>query len=294
MRLEMQVIKAPGGVELFVRSYFPEVPDAERTLYWVHGVGEHGGRHEHIAEFLTQNGWRLVIPDLRGHGRSTGVRTHVASFDEYVDDVALIWKHLGLVDGATVLLGHSMGGLVAVRTVEEGRVNPSILVLSSPLLGLKLHINPVSVMLGRVLIRFIPTARFSNGIDAGNMTHDAEFASMRRSDPLINKTVTAGWFFAMQAALAAGQRQASRVTLPVFAVQGSLDRTTDPVAMGDWWERIRSTEKSLVILEDHFHELFFEPDWRETAIQMLNWLERRNPDRLTQARDEEDRPIAAS
>jgi len=294
MRLEMQVIKTPDGMELFVRSYFPETSETQRTLYWVHGLGEHGGRHDHIAEFLTKSGWRLVIPDLRGHGRSSGVRTHVKSFDEYVDDVVLIWKHLELTDASTVLLGHSMGGLVAVRTVQEGRVSPSALVLSSPLLGLKLHINPLSVMLGRVLIRFLPTARFSNGIDAGNMTHDSEFASMRRADPLIIKTVTASWFFAMQAALVAGQRQASVVSLPVFALQGSLDRTTDPVAMGDWWEQIQSTEKAMVLLEDHFHELFFESDWRETTNQMLNWLERRNPNRHPKSRDEEDRAIAAS
>lgn len=300
MRLEMQVIKASDGTDLFVRSYVPEVCERERTLYWVHGLGEHGGRHEHVAELLVDQGWRLIIPDLRGHGRSGGVRTHVRSFDEYVNDVALIWHQLELSRESTTLMGHSMGGLVAVRAVQSGHIRPSALVLSSPLLGLKLYVNPVSVFLGSILVPVISTARFPNGVDAGNMTHDTHFAEMRRQDPLIDKTVTAGWYFAMRRALAQARQFAPSVNLPVFAMQGSLDRTTDPDAMSVWWERIQSKEKSLVILEDHFHELFFESDWRETTMQMLDWLDRRNPHRSSEThaerdlRDEEDRPIAAS
>lgn len=294
MQLEMQTVTAPDGTELLVRSYSPESPTPIKTLFWVHGLGEHGGRHEHVAEFLTESGWRLIIPDLRGHGRSSGVRTHVSSFDQYCDDVALIWRHLELCDASTVLLGHSMGGLIAIRTVQESRIQPATLVISSPLLGLKLHVNPFTVLLGRMLIRLVPTARFSNGIDAGNMTHDEAFASLRRSDPLIDKTVTASWYFAMQAALYAAQQQATRISLPVLALQGSLDQTTDPDAMADWWQRIQSTEKTLTVLEDHFHELFFESDWKDTAWQMLEWLDKRNPIRVPGTRDEEGEPMTAS
>ncbi len=273
MRLDTQVIDAPDGVQLFVRTYVPEQLDLSRTLYWVHGVGEHGGRHAHVAEILTQRGWRMIIADLRGHGRSTGIPTHVSSFDQYTSDIKLIWDQMGLSSTSPVLLGHSMGGLVAVRAVQTGLIAPSSLVLSSPLLGIKIRLNPITVLLGRILVGFVPTARFSNGIDPANMTRDSEFALKRRKDTLINKTVTAGWFFAMQAALKSGQQDAAKVCLPVFALQGSLDRTTDPDAMADWWERITSIEKTLVVLDDHFHELFFEPDWQETTTRMLDWLE---------------------
>ena len=276
MRLESQIVKARDGIELFVRSYWPDQPDPERTLYWVHGLGEHGGRHVHVAQLLAENGWRMIVADLRGHGRSGGVPTYVRSFDDYASDIALIWEQLGLNDAPPVLLGHSMGGLVAVRTVQTGSVEPSALVLSSPLLGLKLRVNPFTVMLGRMLVRFYPTVRFSNGIDPTNMTRDSEFAALRRSDNLINKTVTAGWFVAMQSALSAAKQDASKVSLPVLALQGENDLTTDPVALAEWWDRIQSTEKNLIVYPNHVHELFFEPDWRATTLQMLNWLEQRN------------------
>jgi lysophospholipase len=272
MRLDTQVIKTSDRTELFVRSYSPEHTNTHRTLYWVHGIGEHGGRHAHIAELVTGHGWRLILADLRGHGRSTGTPTHVMSFDEYVSDIRTVWQQLDLDTDSTALLGHSMGGLIALRAVQTGSVVPAALVLSSPLLGLKLYVNPVTVFLGRILVRLVPTARFSNGIDASNMTRDVDFAMLRRSDDLINKTVTAGWFFAMKSALSAAHRDAEKVSLPVLALQGGLDRTTDPGAMADWWERISSKDKTLIILDDHLHELFFEADWRETAQQMFEWL----------------------
>jgi alpha-beta hydrolase superfamily lysophospholipase len=275
MRLETHLFPASDGVELFVRSYSPEQIDCSRVVYWVHGLGEHGGRQEHIAELLVRHGWQMIIADLRGHGRSGGVRTYVKSFENYIDDIETIWQHLELNSIPPTLLGHSMGGLVAVRAVQTGRIRPSALVLSSPLLGLKLRVNPITKGLAHLLGRIVPTVRFSNGIDPANMTRDSEFAAVRRGDPLINKTVTAGWFLAMQAALAAAQRDAAKVELPVLAVQGDCDRTTDPAALADWWDRIRSTDKKLIVLKDHIHELFFEADWSQTMSLVLDWLEER-------------------
>ena len=275
MRLDSQIIKTSDGIDLFVRCYSPDELVFQNTLYWVHGLGEHGGRHEHIAKALTQQGWRMIVADLRGHGKSRGKRTYVKSFDDFVSDISLIWQRLQLDRHPTVLFGHSMGGLVVIRTVQSQQIRPRALILSAPLLGLKLTVNPLTVLLGKLLVRFFPAARFSNGIDPANMTHDPEFASIRRADPLINKTVTAGWFFAMKDALKVANRDASRIQLPTLAFQGTLDQTTDADALSAWWQRIGSQDKTRIDLEGHFHELFFEPDWRSTADQMIEWLNER-------------------
>lgn len=277
MRLETEFLRTSDGIDLFVRSYTPDQFDPERTLFWVHGLGEHGGRHEHIFRALADRGWRTVIPDLRGHGKSTGIPTHVRSFDEYLKDVALVWQELGLSSKSTALLGHSMGGLIAIRAVQTQRLTPAALVVSSPLLGVKVRINPLVILLGKLVVPFIATARFSNGIDPSNMTHDAEFAALRRADPFINKTVTASWFFAMKKALPAAHRETNRVTIPTLALQGSLDETTDPEALESWFRKIASSEKDHLLLKDHFHELFFEPDWKTTLDWTIDWLNHKVP-----------------
>lgn len=276
MQLETQVIKTPDGIELYLRRFSPVHVEPSKTICWIHGLGEHGGRYEHIAKVMTDRGWTLILPDLRGHGRSGGIRTHVKTFDQYVHDIGLIWTHFKLAEHPTVLLGHSMGGLVTVRCVQTGTIEPTALVLSSPLLGVKVPINPLVVMLGQLVLPIIPTMRFSNRIDLKNMTHDPEFVAQRRCDKFITRTVTASWFFAMNKALETAQAEAERVSLPVLALQGTSDKTTDPEAMAKWWERIRSTEKGMLVFEDHFHELFFEPDWRDTLELLLNWLDEKS------------------
>lgn len=279
MRLDEVEVEADGGVTLFVRDCRPDEPilpsgDSTRTCFWVHGLGEHGGRYLHVAENLVERGWRVILPDLRGHGRSTGSRTHIVSFDEYVADLARIWTRFELGSGGAVLGSHSMGGLVALRAVQTGRVLPSALVLSSPLLGVKARVSPLKRWLGHHLVKFHPEIRFRNGLDPRNMTHDEEFARQRRADPLIVRTVTASWFFAMEAALALAHRDASRIAVPVLALQGLSDLTTDGGVLAMWLAKTTSGVKELVALPDHVHELLHETDWRTTLNRIVEWLER--------------------
>jgi alpha-beta hydrolase superfamily lysophospholipase len=112
-------VLTPDGERLFVRHYQSQTHPADRTLLISHGASEHGERYRHIAEFFAGQGWNVVVGDHRGHGRSTGVPTHVRSFGHYargpgIDSLAT----LVLNPRSTAVLGHSMGGLVAVRHAQ--------------------------------------------------------------------------------------------------------------------------------------------------------------------------------
>jgi len=279
MRVAELEIGSDSGVTLFVRdcrSVEPTGPsnDFPKTLVWVHGLGEHGGRYLHLAEELVGRGWRVVLVDLRGHGRSGGTRTHVASFDEYVTDLGRVWTRLELGADRAVLAAHSMGGLVALRAVQAGCVHPAGLVLSSPLLGIKLRVSRLKRLLGELAVRVLPKTRFRNGLDPRNMTSDEEFARQRREDPLIVRTVTASWFFAMEAAIRQASRDAGRITVPVLVLQGLGDLTTDGDVLANWLAKTSSEVKGLIGLPNHVHELLHETDWRQTLDQILEWLER--------------------
>ncbi len=107
-------------------------PAATWLAVLVHGYGEHGGRYGHVADRLVGAGALVIAPDHVGHGRSAGERALITSFDGVVADLgtAISSAATGL---PTVLIGHSMGGLIATRYAQRHPVDA--LVLSAPVLG---------------------------------------------------------------------------------------------------------------------------------------------------------------
>jgi len=132
-------ISGADGTSLFVRRYAADDP-AGRTLVIVHGACEHGGRYEHVAEFAVERGWNVVIADLRGHGLSEGAPVHVMSFDQYLADLDRVFAEFAPRPQQTALLGHSMGGLLAIRYVQMRPERARALVAASPLLGLAMPV----------------------------------------------------------------------------------------------------------------------------------------------------------
>ncbi|GAB2848613.1 alpha/beta hydrolase [Streptomyces deserti] len=103
----------------------------------VHGYGEHVGRYEELADVLTGHGAAVYGPDHMGHGKSAGERVLIDDFEDVVSDVRSVAElaagaHPGL---PVVMVGHSMGGLIAARYAQRYGAGLAALVLSGPVLG---------------------------------------------------------------------------------------------------------------------------------------------------------------
>jgi alpha-beta hydrolase superfamily lysophospholipase len=112
-------------------------PDARYAVLLAHGYGEHSGRYEHVADHLVEHGATVFAPDHLGHGRSEGQRALVADMEHIVADLHLVAdrirsEHPGL---PLVLVGHSMGGLLATRYAQQHHDELAALVLSGPVIG---------------------------------------------------------------------------------------------------------------------------------------------------------------
>jgi alpha-beta hydrolase superfamily lysophospholipase len=269
------IIRAFDATKLLVRHYRPSHGRAARTLLIVHGMAEHVRRYEHIARFIVERGWNLVIPDLRGHGRSGGEPTHVRDFRDYVLDLQSVRRHYRLKRRRTALLGHSMGGLIALRTAQIFPGCAAALVLMSPLLGLNVAIPPLTFTTGRVLSVLAPRTRFRSKLDPTASTSNLQAIEARLQDPPVNRTVTARWFFAMRASLRAAWAEAENVRLPLLLMQSGQDRIVDALASAEWFRSAGSHDKAFHCLEDNLHELHNEPDWERTVSMVLDWLEPR-------------------
>src|SRR5690606_19831449 len=109
-----------------------------------------GGRYIHFIQRVVGSGWQVIAADLRGHGRSGGLPTHLDSFEQYLDDLDLIWSHFGLTAESTATFAHSMGGLVAVRYLQTRPERMQALVLSAPLLALRVRVRLFKRAIGKV------------------------------------------------------------------------------------------------------------------------------------------------
>lgn len=274
MRYAEHVVSIGRRLELFVREYEPD-DDTGRTAVLVHGASEHGARHRHVAERLCDRGWRVLTPDLRGHGRSGGRPMHLARFTEYLDDLARLYDRFDLQPESTAQLGHSMGGLATVRFAQRHGGRLAAIALSSPLLGIAVHIPAALLASGRVLSVAYPWKRFRTVVDPTDVTRSAESLAERQSDPLHHKSVTAGWYFAVRAAIAAAWREAAALELPVMIVQAGEDRIVDGAASRAWIECVGSDDVQFHELDGQFHELHYEDDWPATVDLVHGWLDNR-------------------
>lgn len=278
MRYHQFGLTANDSTGLFVRQFVPREPERHRrTLLIVHGTSEHGGRYRHVAQEAVRRGWEVIVPDLRGHGKSRGVPVHVDDFEQYLQDLDTLFQYFELNPDRTAIAGHSFGGLITARYAETRPTRMSAVVLLAPLLGLKVKINPISYFIGKCMTYVAPRTRFRSTVPVEHTTRNERVLRHRQKDKLIHRSVTAAWFFEMQTALEAVWSQAPELIVPLLTLQGSDDLIVEPSAAAPWIAETGSNDRSFRLMNGHYHELLNEPDWRETLAHILSWLETRLP-----------------
>ncbi|RYY70043.1 MAG: alpha/beta fold hydrolase, partial [Comamonadaceae bacterium] len=157
----------------------------------VHGLGEHAGRYEHVANRLNDWGFAVRGYDHHGHGDSGGNRGALPEAMRLVDDLADLADNARRRMGPDVpllLLGHSLGGLVAAAVVARGMVQVDALVLSSP--ALATWLNPVQKLLLAVVPKIAPNLAVGNGLDAAYLSHDPAVVDAYLADPRVHDRVS--------------------------------------------------------------------------------------------------------
>ena len=91
MKHEEMKWKARDGIELFAQVWEPSVVSPRAVVCLVHGLGEHSSRYAHVAEAFEKEGFILFGFDHRGHGRSGGIRGHVSSIEDFLQDIDLLF-----------------------------------------------------------------------------------------------------------------------------------------------------------------------------------------------------------
>ncbi len=265
-------LNATDGTRLLARRSLVDTPVA--TVFVVHGLGEHGGRYDHVTEHLNSAGMSVYLIDHRGHGRSTGTRGHVDHFDQYSEDLELLFKTAsddGQDNVPWFVVGHSMGGLIAVHLALRNQEKLAGLVLSGPLLGIAVDVPAIKAAVGRLLSRVLPRLTLANELDARYISHDPAVVAAYENDPLVHDRVSARWFTEMSAALDKAHERARDLELPLLLMHGTDDHLTDPQGSRRFVSAYGGTADS-EFLDGYYHEIFNEVEQQVPLSRMTKWL----------------------
>jgi acylglycerol lipase len=261
-----------GGRRIFWQAWLPEgTPRA--VIVVAHGASEHSGRYEHVAARLTAEGYAVYAIEHRGHGRSEGQRAVIDRLDNAVADVdALVSiaaeRH---PDTQVFLLGHSMGGAIAVRYAVLHTDRLAGLVLSGPLAALEAAPAAQRVA-ARVLSALTPGLGVV-AIDATLVSRDPEVVQAYMSDPLVyHGKLPARTVTELAAAIDAFPEQAASITVPTLIMYGTADALCPPAGSIMLNERIGAADKTLKAYDGLYHEILNEPEQDQVLSDMCAWL----------------------
>lgn len=256
---------APDETELFTRHWTSSDPRADVLI--VHGLGEHSGRWDHVARFLADRGYSVTGFDLRGHGRSTGRRCHIDSFDELVGDVNAVAASLGR-DRPWVLYGHSLGGLISTHYLTSHNRQPNAAILSAP--SLEDELSGALHAAAQVLGRITPKLSIPNSITGDQLSRDPEVGEAYFNDPLVETSATCRFGLEGFSAQEVARQSIDQISVPTFVIHGAEDRLVPPRASAPL-AGVAGVERKLYA--GLRHEVHNEPEWDQVLSDVADWLD---------------------
>jgi acylglycerol lipase len=260
--------------KLYGQAWLPAGP-ARAVIVISHGLGEHGGRYAELASRLVEKGFAVYALDHRGHGRSGGPRANIERFDYVVSDLgAFVGRaqrhHPGL---PVILLGHSMGGAIALGCALKYENALRALVLSAPALA----VAEEPSMLKRLTVRMLSSLRPDAGvmkIAARAISRDSSVVRAYESDPMVfHGAIPARTVEELLEAMHSLRDRAHELRLPVLIQHGSADELV-PLASAQLVYTHLGLERrrTVRIYNGLYHEIYNEPEKERVIGDLISWL----------------------
>lgn len=237
-------------------------------MVMIHGIGEHSGRYGHIGAAFAAAGIDVVMADNRGHGQTGTDRGYVESFDEFLDDIEDLLADRREFGVPVVLLGHSLGGLIAARYLVSPRPQPDLAILSAP--ALDADVPRWQRVAAPVLSRIAPKVFVPSEIDASALTRDPEIQEAYVNDPLRVGGATARLGHEIFGAMDYTRRSLNQLRTPTYVLHGAADTIVPPSASEPLATLDGVTRR---VWPGLLHECFNEPEWRDVVAEALAWAE---------------------
>ncbi len=251
-------------VEIFYRRW--QVRNPRGDVLIIHGIGEHSGRYDFVAETLNAAGFSVMVPDLRGHGKNQQAKGYIGSMEALMRDIRKAHRQMSdqlhrpfEPDPQPVplfLYGHSFGGLVALKFAFDNAYLFNGVIITSPALRIAIKTASWKTALGKLVGKFFPKLGFNNGILPEHLSDDPEVIQQVQKDKLMHSKVTPSAFFGMteQGQWCLDNASQYNDELPTLIMHGDQDQVTDHQASIQFCDKAPDCCQ-LKIWENGKHEL---------------------------------------
>ena len=263
-----------GGKRLAWRLWEAEEPVAIVVI--VHGLGDHSGRYELVAQSLAARGFTVLGFDQRGHGRSQGIRGHARSFHQLLEDLGYaIQQAKSLGTGLPAFLwGHSMGGLLVIRYLQGEVVGVQGAVITSPWLATAATVPEWKLRLARILDRVAPWLALSTGMAPETLMRDPHRLKAYREDRLVHDRISPRLYHVVLEEQKRALANPNLFETPALFLVPEADPLVMASATKRFAEAIPGGRISLIALAGLLHEPHNEPERGEVFLAAGDWIDR--------------------
>lgn len=248
------------------------------TVVIAHGLGEHGRRYGHVVEKLVGAGYTVAVPDHLGHGRSGGKRLR-ATYQDFTADLDRVIDAVSDDEHPTFLIGHSMGGAIALDYALDHQDKLDGLVLSGAAVAPGDDLPPIMLKIAPLLGKVAPGLP-TTALDSGSISRDPKVVADYDTDPLVVRgKIPAGLAAAMLTAMQSFPKRLPSLHLPLLVLHGGKDALTNPAGSELVEKLAGSSDKTLVIYDGLYHEIFNEPEQDKVIGDVVDWITARTPSR---------------
>jgi alpha-beta hydrolase superfamily lysophospholipase len=264
---------AGAGAKLHWQAWLPE--GAVRAVaVLAHGYAEHLGRYAYFAEKLNAAGIGVYALDHWGHGKSDGIYGFVPAFSVYTDGMAALLAEVQQhhPDVPRFLIGHSMGGPIAVLHLLAHQSHYAGMILSGPAIKPAEEPSKLLVWVSRLLSQFLPRAGVL-AFDGSGISRDPAVVSAYFADPMVyTGKMSARLAAELFDAMADVRARAGEITQPVLLLHGDADSVTAPEGSRFLDQHVSSPDKELKLYPGLYHEIFNEPERDSVIGDVTTWI----------------------
>lgn len=267
--------------KLYMQKWDSDQP--EGTILITHGQAEHSDCYQRLIDAFqkSESGkkWNFIGWDMRGHGKSDGLRGYAKDFDDYVLDFHLFLDQClqlkSVTDKPIILLAHSMGGLVQSCALREKKYTSfNAQILSSPLFGVSVPVPTWKDTGSELINTWLPKLTLGNEIKNEQLTRDPEVIKDYEKDTYRHNKISSGVYLGFKREFNKIITTASAIQLPTLLHISDNDPVVSTDAALTFFSHLSSQDKELKIIEGGKHELYNDIDRQKVFDFVIEYCQK--------------------